>query len=257
MASISVHHLSRWFQIPEAGTLEVLRDVEFEVVEGSLTAIVGPSGCGKSTLLNLLAGLDEPSSGEIRVNGQPLSAGRAGPPVGFVFQQPRLLGWRTVAHNIRLPLERTALSAAEQRARVEAYLELIGLSAYARYHPHQLSGGMQQRVALARALAIEPDVLLMDEPFSGLDAITARRMCEELVRVWAQTGKTILFVTHDIGEAVFLAQRVLMITAKPARVFSDTAIDLPYPRQFGDDRLFELEKRVMREFFSMEPALPV
>ena len=257
MTSISVHHLSRWFHTPEAGTLEVLRDVEFEVVEGSFTAIVGPSGCGKSTLLNLLAGIDEPSSGEICVNGRPFFAGRAGPPVGFVFQQPRLLGWRTVAHNIRLPLERTALSAAEQRARVDAYLELTGLSAYARYHPHQLSGGMQQRVALARALAVEPDVLLMDEPFSGLDAITARRMCEELVRVWTQTGKTILFVTHDIGEAVFLAQRVLMITAKPARVFSDTAIELPYPRQFGDGRLFDLEKQVTQEFFSMEPALPV
>ena len=184
-------------------------------------SIVGPSGCGKSTLLNLVAGIDTPTTGEVRSDGV----------VGFVFQRPRLLDWRTVRQNVELPLEESELSKAERRARVERYLELVGLDGYQDYFPQQISGGMQQRVAMARALAIHPSILVMDEPFSGLDAITAERMREELVRIWQETKKTVLFVTHDIGEAVFLSQRVFIMTAKPARLHASVSVDIPYPRR--------------------------
>ena len=240
-AHIVVENLGRSFPSPDGTTLQVLQDLSFEVPRGGLVSIVGPSGCGKSTLLNLVAGIDTPTTGAVRTDGA----------VGFVFQKPRLLDWRTVRQNVELPLEELELSKADRRARVGRYLELVGLDGYQDYFPHQISGGMQQRVAMARALAIHPSILVMDEPFSGLDAITAERMREELVRIWQETNKTVLFVTHDIGEAVFLSQRVFIITAKPARIHASVSVDLPYPRRLEDECVFEKDKELRRLFFAM------
>ncbi len=240
-ADIVVESLGRSFPSPDGTILQVLQDLSFDVPRGGLVSIVGPSGCGKSTLLNLVAGIDTPTTGEVRTDGA----------VGFVFQKPRLLNWRTVRHNVELPLEELELSKPDRRTRVEQYLELVGLDGYQDYFPHQISGGMQHRVAMARALAIHPSILVMDEPFSGLDAITAERMREELVRIWQETKKTVLFVTHDIGEAVFLSQRVFIMTNQPARVHASVSVDLPYPRRLEDERIFEKDKELRRLFFAM------
>jgi len=206
------------------------------------TSILGPSGCGKSTILNLIARLDNHSSGQISIEGNR---------IGFVFQQSRLLNWRTVIENVILPLEQRKFERDAVRKLAEKYLALVGLGGYENYYPLQLSGGMQQRVAIARALAIDPDILLMDEPFSGLDEITSRKLRQELLRIWQETGKTILFVTHSISESIFLSQQILIVSPKPARIFKRATIDLPYPREYGDLRLFEIETKLTKDFLGM------
>ncbi len=175
-----------------------------------------------------------------------------GKKTGFVFQQPRLLNWRTVADNVILPLEEQTFDKDARRQLAFKYLYLVGLGGYENYFPLQLSGGMQQRVAIARALVIDPDTLLMDEPFSGLDELTARKLRQELIRIWQETGKTILFVTHSISEAVFLSQHILIVSQKPARIFKRITVDVPYPRQYGDRRLFEIETSLTKDFLGME-----
>ena len=238
VGAITLANVTKEFSLPSGEPLRVLENVSFDAPDRSFTSILGPSGCGKSTILNLIAKLDNHSSGTISVGGSR---------IGFVFQQPRLLNWRTVEENVNLPLEGQQF----ERNLAKKHLALVGLNGYENYYPLQLSGGMQQRVAIARALAIDPDVLLMDEPFSGLDEITARKLRQELIRIWQETGKTILFVTHSISEAVFLSQQILIVSAKPATIFKRIAIDLPYPRQYGDIRLFELETQLTRDFLGM------
>jgi len=250
MSSILLRDVSKAFRRPDGSELKVLDSVNFEAEDGSFSSILGPSGCGKSTILGLIAGLESPGSGEIRLGGQ-LVNGKATPPrIGFVFQRPRLLPWRRVLDNVLLPLERR--SGAGERERVTGYLKLVELEGYEDYYPAQLSGGMQQRVAIARALAIEPDILLMDEPFSGLDEMTARKMRAELLRIWQETGKTVVFVTHSIGEAVYLSEQILMITSKPARVRQSTPVELAYPRRYGDSELFAIESRLTEMFLAMD-----
>ena len=243
VGAITLTNVTKEFSLPNGQRLRVLENVSFEAPDRSFTSILGPSGCGKSTILNLIAHLDNHSSGTISVGGDR---------VGFVFQQPRLLNWRTVADNVTLPLEGRDLESKALRALAEKYLELVGLGGYQSYYPLQLSGGMQQRVAIARALAIDPDVLLMDEPFSGLDEITARKLRQQLTRIWQETGKTILFVTHSISEAVLLSQQILIVSAKPATIFKRMSVNLPYPREYGDLKLFELETQLTRDFLGME-----
>ena len=206
------------------------------------SSLLGPSGCGKSTILNLIAKLDRHTSGDISVNGDK---------IGFVFQQPRLLNWRTVTDNVALPLERDNSDKRGRRELAVKYLDLVGLSGFENYYPLQLSGGMQQRVAIARALVIDPDILLMDEPFSGLDEFTARKLRQELIRIWRETGKTIVFVTHSISEAVFLSEQILIVSQKPATIFKRVTVDVPYPREYGDLRLFEIETSLTRDFLEM------
>jgi ABC-type nitrate/sulfonate/bicarbonate transport system ATPase subunit len=252
VANISVQHLVKDFSRADHGTLQVIGDLTFDVRDGEFISILGPSGCGKSTLLSILAGLDQPSGGEILVNGKPLLRNGNQTRLGFVFQQPRLLNWRSVRRNVLLPLERSALSKEEQQTLSSRYLELVRLNGFEDYFPLQLSGGMQARVAIARALAVDPDVLLMDEPFSSLDELNARKMRAELIRIWQETKKTIIFVTHDISEAVFLSNRLLVVTERPTRVFETLDIDVGYPRDYDDDRLFELSKKVSRIFLTME-----
>jgi len=208
--------------------LPVLDGVSFEVEGGEFVCLVGPSGCGKTTLLRLVAGLERPTSGRVLLDG--VEVDRPSRSVGIVFQEPTLMGWRTVEANVALPLEvnRTPRGKALRRAR--ALLELVGLSGFEETYPAQLSGGMAQRVALARALVHDPRVLLLDEPFGALDALTRERMALELLRIWRARRKTVVMVTHSVPEAVFLADRVLVLGPRPASVVAQVEVDLPRPR---------------------------
>jgi NitT/TauT family transport system ATP-binding protein len=204
----------------------------FDVDAGELIALVGPSGCGKTTLLKILAGLHHHDSGELRIGSAAQSFDPARD-VGMVFQQPLLLKWRRIIDNVLLPAEILGLPMAASRARARELLELVGLRGFEQSYPYELSGGMQQRAAIARALVHDPKLVLMDEPFGALDALTREKMNLELLRIWEQSGKTIVFVTHGISEAVFVATRVIVLTAGPARMAGNLRIDLPHPRTLG------------------------
>ena len=239
---IALKEVRKEYLQPNGERLRVLENITFEIAKGMFSSLLGPSGCGKSTILNLIAKLDRHTSGDISVNRDK---------IGFVFQQPRLLNWRTVTDNVALPLERDSSDKRGRRELAVKYLGLVGLSGFENYYPLQLSGGMQQRVAIARALVIDPDILLMDEPFSGLDEFTARKLRQELIRIWRETGKTIVFVTHSISEAVFLSEQILIVSQKPATIFKRVTVDVPYPREYGDLRLFEIETSLTRDFLEM------
>jgi len=206
---------------------DVLADLDLDLPRGGFTAIVGPSGVGKSTLLRVVAGLVQPTAGEARLLARPTPDRR---PAALVFQDARLMPWRRVAANVAFGLEGLRLDAAERRRRARTALDLVGLGTEANKWPAQLSGGQRQRVGLARALAVAPDLLLMDEPFSALDAITRHTLQDELLRVWRETGASVLFVTHDLDEAAYLADRVVLLAGSPARVAHDITIDVPRPR---------------------------
>jgi NitT/TauT family transport system ATP-binding protein len=215
----------------DSGPVEALRDVSLKVARGELLAVVGPSGCGKSTLLRIMAGLRAPSTGIIRVDGGAVSGPI--PAVGMVFQAPVLLKWRTVRDNVLLPAELSGLDPRGFHARADALLSLVGLADFRYKRPRELSGGMQQRASLSRALLLDPPLLLMDEPFGALDAMTRDDLNLELLRVWGESlaeRKTIVFVTHSIPEAVFLADRVAILSARPGRVTATFDIPLPRPR---------------------------
>jgi len=215
-----------------SGPVEALRDIDLTVGRGELAAIVGPSGCGKSTLLRIIAGLRSPSRGQVLVDGHPVV--RPIPSVGMVFQAPVLLKWRTIADNVLLPAELSRLDPRDYRDRAAQLLRLVGLAEFAQKLPRELSGGMQQRAALCRALLLDPPLLLMDEPFGALDAMTRDEMNLELLRVWGQGSgeerKTVVFVTHSIPEAVFLADRVIVMTSRPGRLGRVFDVPLPRPR---------------------------
>jgi len=220
-------HLDKAYVTPR-GIVSAVEDITFAVSRGEFICIVGPSGCGKSTLLRLLAGLLPPDRGHVYVQGRLLS----GPSrkIGIVFQKANLMPWRTVFDNVLLPLEVQRMPQPEARARVEQVLHLVDLTAFANSYPRELSGGMEQRVAIARALAHEPEILLLDEPFGALDALTRERLNLELLRIWEASHKTIVMVTHDIREAVFLADRVLVLSQRPGRITMEVPISLPRPR---------------------------
>lgn len=209
-----------------ASGVEALSGVDLAVGRGRFASVVGPSGCGKSTLLRLVAGLEEPSGGALSVNGRAPRA-RGADDLGFVFQDPTLLPWRSLAGNVGLPLQ---LRRTPDTGRVGELLELVGLADFADAFPAQLSGGMRMRAAIARALAIRPRLLLLDEPFGALDEITRQRLNEELLRLWQEDGWTGLFVTHNVAEAVFLGQQVLVMSARPGRVLAEVDVPFEYPR---------------------------
>ena len=213
-----------------ARRIEALRDVAFAVGEGQFVSIIGPSGCGKSTLLKIVAALLPPTTGRVAVFGGDAHEARQHRAFGFVFQTPLLFPWRTSLDNVALMLEVQGLARRERREQARRYLELVGLSGFEHHRPNELSGGMQQRVSIARALSFDPRILLMDEPFGALDAITRDRMGSELLRIWQRTLKTVLFVTHSISEAVFLSDTVITFTSRPGRVRAVHRIDLPRPR---------------------------
>lgn len=219
------------FDDPGRAGVLVLDEMSVSVAEGEFLAIVGPSGCGKSTLLRLLSGLLRPIAGQVSFHGRPLTAPHR--EIGLVFQRANLMPWRTVLDNILLPLEVAGVAQAEMLERAQALVALVGLDGFADAFPHQLSGGMQQRVALARALVHEPSVLLLDEPFGSLDALTRERMNAELLRIWALNRPTVVMVTHSIPEATLLADRVLVMTPRPGQVRAEFPVALPRPRQMA------------------------
>jgi ABC-type nitrate/sulfonate/bicarbonate transport system ATPase subunit len=228
--AISFRDVSKHFPAADGSRLEVLRDVSFDVRIGDVVAILGPSGSGKSTLLNMAAGLIFPDAGQVVVMGQSTDAAVDWSHVGYMFQDDRLLPWRVAVRNVALALEAGSMPAAERLRRARAVLDLVGLGGFEHSYPHQLSGGMRSRVALARSLVGEPQILLMDEPFSRLDAQTRSSMHRELLRIHAMRAMTILFVTHDVEEAVVLADHVVMMSARPGRVRRTIDITLPQPR---------------------------
>ena len=253
-SAITIDKLTKRFPAPgSAEKFTVLHDISLTVDESKFVSIVGPSGCGKSTLLNVIAGIEAYDGGEVTIHPRADRSG-AEPRIGYVFQSPRLLNWLTVENNIHFVLEAQKVPRPRWRELVAKNLEMVGLAGQERNYPLNLSGGMQQRVAVARALAIEPDILLMDEPFSHLDAITARKLRFDLMEILQRAKPTLLFVTHDLSEAVFLSDSIYMMTTKPARIFKRVTIDLPRPRKPDSAELFDLEKNLVREFFSVVEA---
>jgi NitT/TauT family transport system ATP-binding protein len=234
MVTLEVEGVRKAFVSPAGDAVPVLENVSLAAGEGEFLAIVGPSGCGKTTFLRILDGLVGADGGAIRLGGRPVTA--PGPDRGFVFQSDSLLPWRTVADNIAFGLELQRRDRAATRGTVSDLVRLVGLQGFERYYPHQLSGGMRQRVNLARALAIDPAVLLMDEPFAALDAQTRELMQAELLRVWSQSRKTVVFITHQIDEAVYLADRVVVFSARPAVVKATITVDIPRPRPLAAKR---------------------
>lgn len=207
-----------------------LTGVSLNIEKGEFISLLGPSGCGKTTLLRIVADLIKPTSGRVLIDGETTEKARKQKKYGMVFQSPVLYEWRTVQKNVELPLELMKLHKDERMARADKMLELVGLSDFAQHYPQQLSGGMQQRVGIARALALRPEILLMDEPFSALDEFTREKLNEDLLYIWQRTNKTVLFVTHNIAESVFLSDRVCVLSPHPGRLSAVVDIDLPRPR---------------------------
>ncbi|HDS16133.1 MAG TPA: ABC transporter ATP-binding protein [Proteobacteria bacterium] len=224
------------------GAVSVIDNLHVTIAPGELFCVLGPSGCGKTTLLKLIAGFAKPTGGRILVSGEKVTG--PGPERALVFQQPQLFPWLTVAANIERGLRRRFHQTAPRRKKLVELLDLIGLEAFADHYPHQLSGGMQQRVALARALALEPEVLLLDEPFTALDQLIRERLQDELLRLNRELGRTMLFVTHNTQEAAYLGNRIMVLSQGPARVTRLLRIPLPHPRRRGDEKLWRLEREL-------------
>jgi NitT/TauT family transport system ATP-binding protein len=237
-AYIQARGVNLTFRPPNRTPISALDGFDIDVEEGEFLSIVGPSGCGKSTFLNILLGLLKPDSGEVLMHGKKITG--PGSDRAMVFQEFGLLPWRTVQNNIELGLELKRTSAAKRRAVAERLVSLVGLGGFENHYPHELSGGMKQRVGLARALATDPDVLLMDEPFAALDAQTRDLMQVELLRIWREARKTVLFVTHQIDEAIYLSDRVMVMSKRPGRAKKSFSVELTRPREY--------EMRVTREF---------
>ena len=227
MEAIAINELSKLYPTRD-GSVHALEQISFSVSEGEFVAVIGPSGCGKSTLLKVLAGILRPSKGEARLRGTPITGPRRD--IGVVFQSPVLLPWRSVLDNVLLPIDVQRLGRDRHLKLAMDLLSLVGLEGFERRYPWELSGGMQQRVAITRALIHDPAMLLMDEPFGALDAMTREQMNLELQRVWLDRKKTVLFITHSIAEAVFLADRVLVLTPRPGRLMEDVQVKIPRPR---------------------------
>jgi NitT/TauT family transport system ATP-binding protein len=228
-AVIEARGLSLTFMTDD-GPVEALAGIDLDVEEGAFVSLIGPSGCGKTTLLRVIADLESPSAGTIRVNGLSPAEARETRCYGYVFQAPALYPWRNIARNVALPLEVMGVPAAERAARVRKNLDLVNLSGFDRKFPWQLSGGMQQRASIARALSFDPALLLMDEPFGALDEIVRDHLNEQLLRLWAKTGKTVMFVTHSIPEAVFLSTRIVVMSPRPGRIHDIIESGLPRDR---------------------------
>ncbi len=244
---IAVEKLAQSF-----GSLKVIDRISLSVAEGEFLAIVGPSGCGKSTLLRVLAGLTAPSAGRVRIDGRDVQG--PDPRHNLVFQEHALYPWRTVFHNVALGLEMQRQSREQIKRKVAELLALVGLEQFADYYPHQLSGGMRQRAALARVLAVDPDVLLLDEPFGALDAMTRLTLQDELLRIWLHSRKTVILVTHDVEEALFLADRVIIMSTVPGRIREVIPVMEKRPRDRGSANLASL-KRTVLGILGLEPVI--
>ena len=231
---ITVERVTRTFETP-AGAFTAVRDVSFRVAPGRFVSLVGPSGCGKTTLLGMIAGLVPVSEGRVVIGDRPVTGG-VPPDIGYLFQRDALLPWKTALQNVALPLTIRGCPAAETRARASDWLRRVGLAGFEGYYPHQLSGGMRKRVSLATTLIYGPAVLLMDEPFSALDVQTRNLMENELLDIWGAAGKTVLFITHDLEEAIALSDEIIVMTAGPGRIKARYPVDLPRPRNVSEIR---------------------
>ncbi|MCB1387261.1 MAG: ABC transporter ATP-binding protein [Nitratireductor sp.] len=255
-AAVNIDSLSKVYKTREDDDLLALDRIDVQFEPGSFVAVVGPSGCGKSTLLSLMAGLTDATTGAIVIDGEGVS--KPHPKVGVVFQSDLLLYWRTVLDNILLPIEIKKLDLARYRSRAEELLAQVGLEGFGNKFPSELSGGMRQRVAICRALIQEPGLLLMDEPFGALDALTREQMIMDLQAMWLRVRNTVLFITHGIDEAVFLADRVLVMSPRPGRIDLDLKIDMPRPRQWGnvhENKAYNGYVRQIREIFEAKGIL--
>jgi NitT/TauT family transport system ATP-binding protein len=250
--AIEVKNLTAKFE-GNGKDLHVLDNINFTATNGSFISVIGPSGCGKSTLFSLISGLptkDEcQTEGKIRIYGKRTSTARRNKEIGLILQKPTLLEWRTVSENMKLPLEIMGFSKEKQNQEVQELLELLDLKGFDKYRPSEISGGMQQKVSIGRALAYNPDLLLMDEPFGALDEINRRKMNNEIIKIWQKTKKTILFITHSIQEAVYLSEKVIVLSSKPSRIHKIIDIKLPYPRREveNSDQYFKYIKEVRKE----------
>jgi NitT/TauT family transport system ATP-binding protein len=255
---VALEHVSKVFGSEQQPQTVALGAIDLEIYPGEFISLIGPSGCGKSTLLRIIGDLVPPSTGSVRVNGKSAEQARLDRDYGIVFQTPVLFEWRTVQQNVQLPLEVMKLPRSERTRRARRMLELVELAAFGAHYPWQLSGGMQQRVSIARALALQPAILLMDEPFGALDEMTRERMNAELLNIWEQTRTTVLFVTHSIPEAVFLSTRVVVMGARPGRVTSIIPVDLPYRRDArtrATEGYFSLITQVRASLRGLDPSL--
>lgn len=241
IGAITVVGLRKAFRREDGRSMPVLEDLGLSIRGGEFVCLVGPSGCGKSTILHTIAGIVPKDAGEILVDGRDHLRAR----IGYVFQEPRLLNWRTAVDNVAFAAVAAGTPAGEVGGIVRRYLELVGLLDFAAAYPLTLSGGMQQRVAIARALVIRPQVLLMDEPFSSLDELTARKMRGELLRLWEEERHTIVFVTHNALEAVYLADRIYVLSARPARIVREVDVKIPRPRDFEDPMVLKLQREIV------------
>jgi NitT/TauT family transport system ATP-binding protein len=241
---LRLEKVSKEFKTVEGGTIQAIQDIDLNIEEGQFVSIIGPSGCGKTTLLRIIAGLEKPTGGEVIFRGNG-SQGSAGPNIGLVFQEFALLPWRSVLGNIEFGLEIRGVTKQERQSKALEYIKIVELDGFENKYPKELSGGMKQRVAIARAIICNPKILLMDEPFASLDAQTRFNMQQFLLRVWNKTGKTILFVTHNVDEAVFLSQRLIIFSERPGRVINEIPVDIHYPRDINDQTFIELRKRVL------------
>jgi len=239
---IDINNLCLTFET-QSEPVHALSGINIKVNSGDFVSLIGPSGCGKTTLLRVIADLEKPTSGTISVEGKSPNQARLDRSYGYVFQTPALLPWRNIESNIHLPLEMSGYSKSEQKKLSQKYLSLVSLTGFEKKYPWQLSGGMQQRVSIARALSFDPDMLLMDEPFGALDEITRDRLNEELLRLWEQTQKTVVFVTHSIPEAVFLSSKIVVMSARPGKIID--VIDTNFPK----DR--NLDIRESKEFLKV------
>lgn len=232
-----------------ATSRRVLKGLDLTVHRNEFICMLGPSGCGKSTFLNILSGLDTRYGGEINVNGQKIKGGKPPLRIGYLFQEPRLLPWLTAEKNVDFAMDSCRVPTERRTALKDRYFALTGLDAFRHHHPHHMSGGMCQRLALVRALCVEPDVLLMDEPFSGLDELTARRLRVDLLSIWQETAKTIIFVTHNAYEASFLSDRILMMGQ--GEIQQEIPIDVTRPRDYDDPAIFEINRHVVKKFLEV------
>lgn len=226
--ALEIRNLSVIYQ-SDRGSTTAVQNLDLTVQNGEFVSVLGPSGCGKSTALSVVAGLLAPTFGTVSVFGQTIH-GAPHPKTGIVFQRPTLLPWQTVLQNVLIPVMAARLPTANYTTRALELLDMVGLKKFARHYPNELSGGMQQRVSMARALILDPNLLLMDEPFAALDAMTRERMAVDLLEIWEASKKSVLFITHSVPEAVFLSDRVVMMSSSPGRVIEDVRIDLPRPR---------------------------
>src|SRR5467141_4840783 len=227
--AVDVRNVSLTFETAD-GKVDALSNVSLQIADGEFVSFIGPSGCGKTTMLRVIADLQQPTAGTLLVNGMSAEQARLARRYGYVFQAPALFPWRTIEKNLRLPLEVMGFSDSEQRRRAARYLALVNLTGFERKFPWQLSGGMQQRVSIARALSFEPQMLLMDEPFGALDEITRDHLNQHLIRLWEQTRKTVVFVTHSISEAVFLSTKIVVMSPRPGRIMEVIESNLPAKR---------------------------